>query len=237
MAGEVRSGPHDGTARGRSTRSRLLDAAEVLFLERGVDNVSISQIRQAAGQRNASAVHFHFGDREGLLRALADRHMPRLAEMQAAVYERATADGEPDDRSLVEVMVGPLADYVVESPSARAWIVMSAELAARPERRRSDFTDGAPRAGLLAAAEVLERLSTTMPRRRAVDRLIAVLLASLHLCADRARHLETADPDDGRRLTSHAEFRTDLVDLAVGALTAPATTPTGSDHPPRSNRA
>jgi len=65
------------TARGRSTQARLLDAAETMFLERGVDNVSLSQIRIAAGQRNPSAIQFHFGDRMGLLRAVSERHMPQ----------------------------------------------------------------------------------------------------------------------------------------------------------------
>src|SRR5205085_1882241 len=50
-------------ARPVTTRDKLVDAAARLFAERGIDNVSINEIVRAAGQRNASAVHYHFGNR------------------------------------------------------------------------------------------------------------------------------------------------------------------------------
>ena len=40
--------------------------------------VSLRQIRIAVEQRNDAAVQYHFGDREGILRALSERHLPRL---------------------------------------------------------------------------------------------------------------------------------------------------------------
>lgn len=58
------------TARGDQTRNHLLDVAEQLFGERGVNAVSLREIRIEAGARNTAAIQFHFGDREGLIRAL-----------------------------------------------------------------------------------------------------------------------------------------------------------------------
>ena len=51
----------------RDGRTRLLDSAERLFAERGVDGPSLRDINTAAGQRNASGVQYHFGGRAGLL--------------------------------------------------------------------------------------------------------------------------------------------------------------------------
>src|SRR3546814_19942695 len=59
-------------ARGRPNegRQRLLDTAERLFGEHGVDAISVRQITLAAGQSNNSAVAHHFGSKEDLLLAI-----------------------------------------------------------------------------------------------------------------------------------------------------------------------
>jgi AcrR family transcriptional regulator len=59
---------------GTPTRERLLDAAQHLFARRGVDAVPIRQINELAGQRNASALHYHFGSCQALLVAIVERH-------------------------------------------------------------------------------------------------------------------------------------------------------------------
>ena len=50
-----------------ATPTQLLDVAERLFAERGIDNVSIREIVRASGQSNLSAAHYHFGTREALV--------------------------------------------------------------------------------------------------------------------------------------------------------------------------
>uniref|UniRef100_UPI0010418D0F TetR/AcrR family transcriptional regulator n=1 Tax=Actinomadura fibrosa TaxID=111802 RepID=UPI0010418D0F len=77
------------------TRERLLDAAERLYAERGIDGVSLREIVQAAGARNATAVQYHFGDRGGVIRAIFARHLPDVSARQApqcsaSRYEMAT---------------------------------------------------------------------------------------------------------------------------------------------------
>ena len=53
--------------RGVETRRRLVLAAADLFAERGVDGVGSQEILERAGQRNESAIHYHFGSRAGLI--------------------------------------------------------------------------------------------------------------------------------------------------------------------------
>lgn len=55
-------------------------SAERLFAERGVDGVSLREINTNAGQKNTSALQYHFGDRAGLLRAVLARHQPGIEE-------------------------------------------------------------------------------------------------------------------------------------------------------------
>jgi AcrR family transcriptional regulator len=97
---------------GRNTRQQLIEVAERLFAERGIDAVSISELLQAAGQRNKNAVQYHFGDREGLVLAIAEHRSTALnarrAELLAGAEERDTADV----RALCATLVLPLAELL-----------------------------------------------------------------------------------------------------------------------------
>ena len=63
------------------TRAQLISAGERLFAERGIEVVSMREITRAAGQRNATALQYHFGDRRGLVRAILAKHTsPEEAE-------------------------------------------------------------------------------------------------------------------------------------------------------------
>jgi AcrR family transcriptional regulator len=54
------------------TREALLNAAELVFLERGVARASLDEIARGAGC-SRGAVHWHFGDKLGLFLALDER--------------------------------------------------------------------------------------------------------------------------------------------------------------------
>ena len=85
--------------RGRSadpdaTRARIVAACERLFAERGIERVSLNEIVAAAGQRNASAIHYHFGDREGLMERVLCLPIPsELAEGLAETVARLEVIG------------------------------------------------------------------------------------------------------------------------------------------------
>src|SRR5579863_9921905 len=57
---------------GAETRRRLLDSAERLFAERGLDGVSVRDITEAAGA-NTAAIHYHFGSKRDLIAAILQR--------------------------------------------------------------------------------------------------------------------------------------------------------------------
>lgn len=211
------------TARGERTREHLLDVAEQLLSTRGIEGVSLREIRLAAGQRNTSALQFHFGDREGLLRAIAARHRPRVQAKLQSCYERMVAEGRQDDRrALVEVFVRPVAEYTFEGPSARAWVRILADLAARPEMGVHDFLANSSTQSLEVGTSLLDQLEPIVPRRIGLERILMMSLATLHLCADRAR-IESAQ-SHGRRHMSPDDFVENVIDMALGALFAPSST-------------
>ena len=65
------------------TRRRLLDAAALLFAERGIDAVSIDTVADAA-DRTSGAVYSHFGGKDGLLVALLDELVDDMAAVMSA---------------------------------------------------------------------------------------------------------------------------------------------------------
>lgn len=208
------------TARGERTREHLLDVAERLLSARGIEGVSLREIRLEAGQRNTSALQFHFGGRRGLLAAIAERHNPRVQARLIDLYRRMVAEGRDDDpRSLVEVLARPIGDYVFEGPSERAWVCICADLAARPELQITDYVANASAEALDVGERLLGKLEQIVPRRLGVDRIMMMGSATLHLCADRARR-EAAGMTEWAHM-SQADFIDNVVDMANSALFAP----------------
>ncbi len=82
---------------GDDTRERIVEVAERLFAEHGVEQTSTRAITAAAGV-NVAAVNYHFGGRDGLLLAVLDRtigplNARRLALLDAAVAEHGDSLG------------------------------------------------------------------------------------------------------------------------------------------------
>lgn len=99
-------------------RDVLLDAAERLFAEHGIADVSDRRVAEAAGQKNHSAVRYHFGDRAGLLQALIERHLSSVRAERSRLF----ADSDSllgDVRSLVLPVTSALAALPVPSWRAR----------------------------------------------------------------------------------------------------------------------
>lgn len=98
------------------TRLALILAAERIFSEEGISNTSLRRITQAAGQRNESAIHYHFGSREGVVEAiLAHRTTPVNAARVAMLRRMAEGGATLSSRDAAEALCRPLADYLRES--------------------------------------------------------------------------------------------------------------------------
>lgn len=203
--------------RGDRTREQLLDVAEQLFGTHGVAHVSMRQIRIESGQKNEAAVQYHFGDRDGVILALSERHMPKVQAIQDRLID--TGGRQPSLRRLVEAMIRPLAEYSIAGPSERAWIKIVAELLSDPQLSLETLQEKAPPEATDVGVRLYERLSTDLPPEMAGERIWAVAQFAIHICADRARI--TDDPKAARPLSSDRDFIENLVDMALGALTAP----------------
>src|SRR5436190_20788129 len=91
-----------GRAETESTRDKLLRAALHLFARQGLD-VPLRDINELAGQRNASALHYHFGGRPELLKAIIDRYS--MSDEAHAAIEADLRSGPHEIREVVEGLV------------------------------------------------------------------------------------------------------------------------------------
>lgn len=74
------------------TREQLMRAAEKLFARDGIDRVSVRAIIREAGQKNESALQYHFGNREGLIEALRQERAAQVNSLRLEMLGEAPAD-------------------------------------------------------------------------------------------------------------------------------------------------
>lgn len=91
--------------RGRARRKALLDAAERLFVEKGYEKTTLSDIISRAGGSRAT-LYEQFGDKDGLFRAMMEENCARVLGGLTAV--------ETDDEVPPEVALTKFALYFVQ---------------------------------------------------------------------------------------------------------------------------
>jgi AcrR family transcriptional regulator len=198
--------PRDAT----ETREALLRAAERLFAERGVFRTTTKEIVSAAGQANNSALTYHFGSRESLLREIIDRHEEAIDEERGRLLDEV---GEgASTRELAGVLIRPFARPLGDR-SGRDYLRIVAQLTdAFPEW--SQELEGRH---LRRALELLQSRPAGLPVAVRQERLIAMISLLTSAIATRAARIEQ------RRKLAVAEptFLANLADMIVGLLEAP----------------
>lgn len=201
-----------------TTRNKLLRAALHLFARQGLD-VPLRDINELAGQRNASALHYHFGGRPELVQAIIDRY--RLSDEQHSAIEAELRSGPHDIREVVEGLVDRSCAWLT-TPDGRDYIRVVFQFVIRLPLRQHlvEGTDPPSLASVRAQAELIHEALPDLPEHLVRERAVASFDLVLLQVAERARII---DDEDGRGLLPEAEWKANLVDMATGLLTyAPA---------------
>jgi AcrR family transcriptional regulator len=205
-------------AEASTTRDLLVDAAAKLFAERGIDNVSIAEIVRSAGQRNTSAIHYHFGSRDEVLRAVLERHVDEISERRRILLELARARPAHDARSAAEAIVRPVTEFAQGGWRERAYLQIGSELAGALDRAKPEIRDLMAKTSGREAWELLwQRCPGIPPDLWRVRREICIVFIG-RAAADRARQL---DQRGKRTVLSDDRFVENLVEMLLGAMKAP----------------
>ncbi|CAN7617476.1 TetR family transcriptional regulator [Phenylobacterium sp. LjRoot225] len=81
--------------RREATRVALIEAAETLFAELGVEAVSARQIGAAIGSLNTNVVAYHFGGKDQLIQAVFHHRLPAIDARRAELLAELEAAGRP----------------------------------------------------------------------------------------------------------------------------------------------
>jgi len=82
------------------TKNKILNAAEVLFSNKGFNGTSLREITSQA-EVNLAAVNYHFGSKKELIKAVMSRYMNELAPRLESAF--GVLCNEQDKPSLIEV--------------------------------------------------------------------------------------------------------------------------------------
>ena len=90
-----------------NTKKQILNAAEKLFAEHGIEAVSLRSIISEAGV-NLAAIHYHFGSREGLVEAVFKRRVGPVNEERLVLLDELEARGGPIEiEDVLRALFGP----------------------------------------------------------------------------------------------------------------------------------
>jgi len=85
------------------TRTRILDAAEELFMQHGFEGTSMRHLTSRAGV-NLAAVNYHFGSKHALIEAVFRRRLDPMNTERIAALERLE---NPSPENIIRAFVAP----------------------------------------------------------------------------------------------------------------------------------
>ncbi len=202
-----------------SDRDALVDVAERLFARGGIHGVSVREVTLAADVRSKSAVQYHFGGRDGLVRAVLARRGETLRVRRAMFLEQLVVGGsDAEPRALCQAIVEPYCDFLDDGLGALSYLVIVREVLGDPQYAYEDlpsvFSDP-----LLPA--LLARLLHPMqlPDALAAERSLVAVSSITGAVADRARR--QLDDTSPRPMSPVPLFVANLVDMLESAVLAP----------------
>ena len=203
------------------TSGSIKRAARRLLALNSVDSVSVREIIAAAGQKNASALNYHFGSKEGLVQTLVGDALAIADGRWARALDAAAAAGGPASvREVLEILVlGGLPPNAPEGDEA------SARFLAMLLQTRRDLVEAAVAGRQLSAygraLGHIKRLMPPMPDSARDQRLLFYFWASTSVLAV----LEGAAKSGAgyARPWAYPDPLRNFIDAMVGMLEAPWT--------------
>ncbi len=193
------------------TRAQLIQAAERLFATRGVEAVSLREINREAGQRNATALQYHFEDRDGLVHAILAKHEVAIEASRHALLDQIEQDRQVDLHRLAAALVLPAAEKLSDRNGGRAYLRIVAQLINRHVARADPIAREDSASSLNRWREMVEPKMSPL----AVDPLHSRFTARRIMFIELARRAESPRRKDDRLFASH------LIDLVTAILDAP----------------
>lgn len=183
-------------SKNQGTKAALLGAAERLFAEKGLGGVSVRDITRAAGARNESALHYHFGSMEALIREVFEHRYREIEKARLARLAEIDAAEKGDDlETLLRAAIAPLFEACKDA-EGRLYARFCVQLVSDPRFDLIGLIQDAAMSSVLVLAQRLRMCLRDIPPSVLVIRLRRLFTFALLLTAEYAREIEagTAPP-------------------------------------------
>lgn len=196
------------------TARRILEIAERLFAEQGVEQVPLRQIVVESGQRNRSALHYHFGSREALVSHLLNLRLHEVNRVRHRHLDELEASGRPIDiHAVVQATVHPLVEIVLHTSWGTNYLQVLAQTTFSPGLLNKGLVDKTAMSALYRVRDHIHALLPGVPRDVMRLRMIwfmdTVVYSLAHWVRERGKRNRAAPPVD------------ELVDFCAAALEGP----------------
>ncbi|MEC7764298.1 MAG: TetR/AcrR family transcriptional regulator [Pseudomonadota bacterium] len=204
----------------QTTRIKLMTAAERLFALQGIDGITNRHILVEAGQRNESALQYHFGTRDGLIESILEWRMSPINEFRNMLIDQVETEGRTlSMRDLISAIILPLCEPVRTQEGTNYYNRFLVAIEQSPERTIDGFTRGKYDSGIQRVTALMDaQLSHMSPsvRRQRFGMLAAMITFGV-------ANIETVM---SRRTKDGGTFNLDraienLIDMCTGAIEAP----------------
>ena len=154
------------------TPTHMLDVAERLFAQKGIDGVSIREIVRESGQSNLSAAHYHFGSREALLAALLMRRLRTINELRNNRLDALEVAGLAGDvHAIVKATLLPLAEVVKATDWGPNYVRVVAQVILNSQSHVLSLVDPDAVSGLVRSNKMLRKVLRHLPPQVFRDRI------------------------------------------------------------------
>lgn len=205
------------------TAIQILDVAERLFANNGIDNVSLREIVRASGQNNLSAAHYHFGSREGLIGTLLSRRIRTINVSRHQRMDELEASGRGGDvYAITSATVVVLGDVVKSTPWGPDYVRVAAQVLFSPNR--DTWRDLAPTtmSGHTRVRDMLRRALPELAPRVFKDR---IWMLNNHVTYSIARWVQANGPVTPANSRRYAALIRNTADFLAAGMAAPVGAP------------
>ncbi len=209
------------------TRDKLLHAGERLFAERGIGPVSMREINKAAGQRNTSAIHYHFGSKDALIQAIFEKRMREYNTRRLQLLDEVESRGEADNlHAIVRASLHPIAESLSPPRQNLNYILFIGQVLNESSHHVRLAVTAPFSEGMKRTLEMIRKLLVDVPEAVLWERMVLTIQIIVHSLGQRARLLQSSSGKAPTR--SNEEYISDLVDFICGGISAPISGEPGS---------
>jgi AcrR family transcriptional regulator len=198
-------------------RHKIMITAEQLFGQRGIDAVSLNEINKAAGQRNTSALHYHFGSKSGLLEAIMLEHYEGIEVKINLALDKLEAQKQLTCREIVAAMTAPYVDKLGDKRGIDYLRIMAQQLSISTDwvvKGRLGRGDTAR----YRIFQLFKRENFALPSQVREIRMVLYTTLLFHSLAAYSRFEQSSDNNP---MGEKIPFMNNLVDSLVGVLLPP----------------